>query len=93
VEPNINSVEIHPQVNNMDNPVDAALVGAGFTVALFKHLFLKRFFPVGVTQHPLNAPPICPSWNPNLKNPRDTFIAHTPPSSLFKAIQLYEPQF
>jgi hypothetical protein len=23
VEPNINSVEIHPQVNNMDNPVDA----------------------------------------------------------------------
>jgi hypothetical protein len=29
VEPNINSVEIHPQVNNMNNPVDAALVGAG----------------------------------------------------------------
>ncbi len=29
VEPNINSVEIHPQVNNMDNPVDDAVVGVG----------------------------------------------------------------
>jgi hypothetical protein len=29
VKPNINSVEIHPQLNNIEHPVDGVLVGAG----------------------------------------------------------------
>jgi hypothetical protein len=29
VKPNINSVEIHPQLSNNGHPVDDALVGAG----------------------------------------------------------------
>jgi len=29
VKPNINSVEVHPQLSNNGNPVDGALVGAG----------------------------------------------------------------
>jgi hypothetical protein len=29
VKPNINSVELHPQVHNNGHPVDGALVGAG----------------------------------------------------------------
>jgi hypothetical protein len=29
VKPNINSVEIHPQLSNNGHPVDGALVGAG----------------------------------------------------------------
>jgi hypothetical protein len=30
VKPNINSVEVHPQLsNNIEHPVDGALVGAG----------------------------------------------------------------
>jgi hypothetical protein len=29
VKPNINSVEIHPQLSNKGHPVDGALVGAG----------------------------------------------------------------
>jgi hypothetical protein len=29
VKPNINSVEVHPQLNNSEHPVDGALVGAG----------------------------------------------------------------
>jgi hypothetical protein len=41
VEPNINSVKIHPQVNNMDDPVDAALVGAGLLFP-FPNLHYKK---------------------------------------------------
>jgi hypothetical protein len=33
VKPNINSVELHPQLSNNGHPVDGALVGAAFTVA------------------------------------------------------------
>jgi len=29
VKPNINSVEVHPQLSNNGHPVDGALVGAG----------------------------------------------------------------
>jgi len=29
VKPNINSVEVHPQLSNNRHPVDGALVGAG----------------------------------------------------------------
>jgi len=29
VKPNINSVEVHPQVSNNGHPVEGALVGAG----------------------------------------------------------------
>jgi hypothetical protein len=29
VKPNINSVEVHPQLNNNRHPVDGVLVGAG----------------------------------------------------------------
>jgi len=29
VKPNINSVEVHPQLSDNGHPVDAALVGAG----------------------------------------------------------------
>jgi len=29
VKPNINSVEVHPQLSNNSHPVDGALVGAG----------------------------------------------------------------
>jgi hypothetical protein len=29
VEPNINSVEVHPELSNNGHPVDGALVGAG----------------------------------------------------------------
>jgi hypothetical protein len=29
VKPNINSVEVHPQLSNKGHPVDGALVGAG----------------------------------------------------------------
>jgi hypothetical protein len=34
MKPNVNSVEIHPQLSNIRHPVDGALVGAGFTVAV-----------------------------------------------------------
>jgi hypothetical protein len=34
VKPNINSVEVHPQLSNNGHPVDGALVGASFIVAL-----------------------------------------------------------
>jgi hypothetical protein len=34
MKPNINSVEVHPHLSNSGHPVDGALVGAGFTVAL-----------------------------------------------------------
>jgi hypothetical protein len=33
VKPNINSVEVHPQLSNNGHPMDGVLVGAGFTVA------------------------------------------------------------
>jgi hypothetical protein len=29
VKPNINSIEVHPQLNNNGHPMDGALVGAG----------------------------------------------------------------
>jgi hypothetical protein len=29
MKPNINSVELHPQLNNKGHPLDGALVGAG----------------------------------------------------------------
>jgi len=29
VKPNVNSVEVHPQVSNNRHPMDGALVGAG----------------------------------------------------------------
>jgi hypothetical protein len=29
MKPNINGVEVHPQLSNNDHPVDGALVGAG----------------------------------------------------------------
>ncbi len=29
VKPNINAVQVHPQLSNMGHPVDGALVGAG----------------------------------------------------------------
>jgi hypothetical protein len=29
MKPNINSVEVHPQLSNNEHPVDGALVGAG----------------------------------------------------------------
>jgi hypothetical protein len=29
VKPNINSVEVHPQLSNKGHPVDGAVVGAG----------------------------------------------------------------
>jgi hypothetical protein len=32
VKPNINSVEVHPQLSNNPHPVDGALVGAGSTL-------------------------------------------------------------
>jgi hypothetical protein len=34
VKPNINSVEVHPQLSNNRHPVDGELVGCWFTVAL-----------------------------------------------------------
>jgi hypothetical protein len=34
VKPNINSVEVHPQLSNNGHPVDGVLVGASFIVAL-----------------------------------------------------------
>jgi hypothetical protein len=33
VKPNINSVEVHPQLSNNRHPVDGVLVGARFTIA------------------------------------------------------------
>jgi len=30
VKPNINSVEVHPQLSNNRHPVDGGLMGAGF---------------------------------------------------------------
>jgi hypothetical protein len=32
VKPNINSVEVHPQLSNNRHPVDGVLVGAGSTL-------------------------------------------------------------
>jgi hypothetical protein len=33
MKPNINSVEVHPQLSNNGHPVDGALVGCWFTLA------------------------------------------------------------
>jgi hypothetical protein len=41
VKPNINSVEVHPQLSNTGHPVDGALVGAG-------SLGLERVLCVGI---------------------------------------------
>jgi hypothetical protein len=38
-EPNINSVEVHPQLSNNGHPVDGALVGASL---IRLNLFLKK---------------------------------------------------
>jgi hypothetical protein len=32
VKPNIDSVEVHPQLSNSGHPVDGVLVSAGFTI-------------------------------------------------------------
>ncbi len=54
VKPNINSVEVHPQLSNYWHPVDGALVGAGslwpFHGSLFGHhqlaiTFAKKIHP------------------------------------------------
>jgi len=31
VEPNINLVEVHPQLNNNNHPMDGVLVGVGYS--------------------------------------------------------------
>jgi hypothetical protein len=33
MKPNINSVEVYPQLSNSGHPVDGVLVSAGFTMA------------------------------------------------------------
>jgi len=38
MKPNINSVEIHPQLSNNRHPVDGVLVGAG-SLMFWDHLF------------------------------------------------------
>jgi hypothetical protein len=34
VKPNINSIEVHPQLSNNKHPVDGVVVGCWFTVAI-----------------------------------------------------------
>jgi hypothetical protein len=41
MKPNINSGEVHPQLSNDGHPVDGALVGCWFTVALEVHIVFK----------------------------------------------------
>jgi len=38
MKPNINSVEVHPQLSNNRHPVEGALVGAGLLWQMFHHL-------------------------------------------------------
>jgi hypothetical protein len=52
LKPNINLVEVHPQLSNKGHPVATALVGVGSTVAkrisfYFFIFFLLGFCPVG----------------------------------------------
>jgi hypothetical protein len=44
VKPNINSVEVHPQLSNNGHPVDGALVGAGslWPDRIISHTLQKR---------------------------------------------------
>ncbi len=49
VEPNINSVEIHPQLSNDEHPVDDILAGAGslwpiLVCRFVKNILKKEFF-------------------------------------------------
>jgi hypothetical protein len=70
VKPNINSVEIHPQLSNKGHPVDGAVVGAGslWRVGLicpFNQLILilvtvsavpRRVWPIPASTSPMALP-------------------------------------